>query len=453
MYNLGDDSELDRMSRAAAGRYKTPARPDWDAMHEELDRVMPQEKKRRFVFFWWLLPGLLVAGLATYWLIGKENKTAPTATVVKTETVPQSNAKENAQSTQSSISKDQPKENVTTDNNTNAVDKQSAKANIRSSSDKNLLQLITSKSNPASRLANQSQEKLILPSSPVADIIPGVNNATQTAVPVIQQPGANSTANLKNEKTEVVKEQTETPNNINTTQSVSQETTSATKENKIEPVTTESPSEEIKPAADKTSDIRKPKRWSYAFLAGVDKSTVKFKYSNSPGINIGMMLGYHFNDKLSLHTGAIYTQKNYKLAGEDFTAPKGSLGSYYKLENVTGYCRMWEVPLLLRYTMSRSAKHSFSLSTGLSSYFMTRENYDYFYYYNGQPVTRNNTYNSKDTHVLSIFHLSAGFENRLSKDWSVQIEPYAKLPLGGVGLGNIQLSSFGVNFSFQHRQR
>ena len=72
------------------------------------------------------------------------------------------------------------------------------------------------------------------------------------------------------------------------------------------------------------------KGWSYSLLAGVYKSTVKFKYGNNPGVNIGIISGYHFNDKLSIHTGAIYTQKNYKVAGEDFIAPKGSWASYYK---------------------------------------------------------------------------------------------------------------------------
>jgi len=112
---------------------------------------------------------------------------------------------------------------------------------------------------------------------------------------------------------------------------------------------------------------------------------------------------------------------------------------------------MWEVPLLLRYTISSSAKKSFFISTGMSSYFMTAENYDYFYYYNNIPVTRNSAYKSTDTHVLSIAHLSAGFENRIGKQLYLQVEPYAKIPLGGVGFGNIKLSSFGLNFAVQRR--
>ena len=192
--------------------------------------------------------------------------------------------------------------------------------------------------------------------------------------------------------------------------------------------------------------------FSIAFVAGVDKSTVKFKYGNDAGINLGMLVGYHFNDRWSLHSGGIYTQKNYKLAGEDFTAPKGTPMSYYKIETLEGYCRMWEVPLVARYTLNPSAKNSTFISTGLSSYFMTKENYSYLYYYNNQPVTRSSSYNSSDTHVLSIWDLSVGFNKPFSKSWGMQVEPYARIPLGGVGLGNIRLSSFGINFSVQYRQ-
>lgn len=69
MYNLGDDKELDRLSREAAGRYTPPGEANWQALSEELDRIMPvtEKKKRRFLF-WWLLPLLLIGGGAAYWI-------------------------------------------------------------------------------------------------------------------------------------------------------------------------------------------------------------------------------------------------------------------------------------------------------------------------------------------------------------------------------------------------
>jgi hypothetical protein len=102
--------------------------------------------------------------------------------------------------------------------------------------------------------------------------------------------------------------------------------------------------------------------------------------------------------------------------------------------------------------MGKAENKSSFFSVGLSSYFMTKESYDYFYYYNNQPVNRHSTLDSDDKHILSIAHFSVGFENKISKKWALQIEPYAKIPLGGVGYGNIRLSSFGLNFSLQHRQ-
>lgn len=83
---------------------------------------------------------------------------------------------------------------------------------------------------------------------------------------------------------------------------------------------------------------------------------------------------------------------------------------------------------------------------------MTSENYDYSYYWNGQPVTRNSNYPNGNTHLLSILRLTAGWRKNIGPGVNVLVEPYAALPLGGVGFGSIRLSSFGLNFSLQLRQ-
>ena len=72
MYNLGDDSELDQLSREAAGRYKPSGSPNWQALSKELDKVMPVEKKKRRFLFWWILPALLLGGGVTYLLVNKD---------------------------------------------------------------------------------------------------------------------------------------------------------------------------------------------------------------------------------------------------------------------------------------------------------------------------------------------------------------------------------------------
>ena len=99
MYNLGDDRELDRLSREAAGKYNPPVQPDWEAMHQKLDEIMPvEEKKRRIVFFWWLFPLLLVGGTAIYWLMqnGQDRAKITTALSGNTEKKPSLPVAENA---------------------------------------------------------------------------------------------------------------------------------------------------------------------------------------------------------------------------------------------------------------------------------------------------------------------------------------------------------------------
>ena len=438
MHNLGDDTELDRLSRDAARNYDAPGKANWKKMQEELDKVLPVEKNPLSSFLFWLLPVLLIAG-ASYWLLtkktvtttGAENIVAGKANTQQAQPL-QNNAalvtKEN--SAQNNIVPPAVKENAFSGNSL------SVKESIAGKRHKKIF-LYTDHSSPLRVEENRTVQSSSALTKPV----------TKETVQKTPEPNNSVVADKKNNSAHT-KESTAENNagkEINST--------TETKE-KVEAVTAQ-PEKQITPAISTNTQLTLPsfgKGWSVSFLAGFDKSTVKFRYGNNPGINIGIIGGYHFNKRLSIHTGAIYTQKNYKLAGEDFTAPKGSWLSYYKVENVDGYCRMWEVPLLLRYAISNTNKNSYFISTGLSSYFMTTENYNYFYYSQGQPITKNATYFSGNKYILSILHFSAGFENRIGKNLSVQIEPYAKLPLVGVGLGNIQLSSFGINFALQSRQ-
>jgi Outer membrane protein beta-barrel domain len=189
-------------------------------------------------------------------------------------------------------------------------------------------------------------------------------------------------------------------------------------------------------------------------VAGIDLSTVKFTHSDNAGYNFGLMAGYQFNRRWSVYTGVIYTKKNYALEGSDYHPPKHYWTQYVNLQTVEGYCRMWELPLLARYNFNPGAKTVFFTSTGLSSYFMKKQQYNYSYKNNmNQQLSAAWSNDSTFNHVFSILHLSAGFEKPLGRHMNWQIEPYAKIPLGGVGFGNIRLSSFGVNFSVQYRQR
>lgn len=449
MYNLGDDKELDGLSREAAGKYIPPGKPDWQSMNETLDKIMPvEEKKRRIVFFRWLLPLLLAGGVTGYWLLhnnSEENlsavkQTAGTLSPIKKETLRQTPSVSSLKTTgknnfaNSSTATPVEIQNINPDNAAKVPKTSPANPGVSGKGQESAGPLLLR--SPLRKIQALAEQNTTVNSKQTPAQIPA---PTKTTEPLIEKPQApvQCMTITKEEKT-VAKND---PPGTLTENVVTKDAVGIPEEDTV-----------IEKSNAAQKHIRYNHGFSFALLAGVDKSTVKFKYGNEAGYNLGILAGYHFNNRWSLHTGAILTQKNYKMAGEDFTAPKGSIISYYKLETVEGYCRMWEVPVVARYTVNPSAKNSVFLSTGLSSYFMTKENYDYFYYYNGLPVNRVSSYYSTDTHILSILDFSVGFSKPVGKSWSMQLEPYAKLPLGGVGLGNIRLSSFGINLSVQYRQ-
>ncbi len=412
MYNPGDDMDLDRLSSDAAEGFDAPGNPDWESMQAKLDELLPVEKKRRFLIFWWLIPVVIAGSIGIMYNSGKHNAIKPTTLAAPISASNKLNTKE-------------------------------ARNPITETLQKEVDQSGNLETNSSPRFKLTNHEKTNFERDSIKKNLSGN--------PTLSSEALQNQASIENstvpEVNEVKDSQPEMPVSVNKNE------TEVAKDQKDSSVNKDISKENIPTNTTTISKKRKStKPWSIGILAGIDKSNVKFVYDHSPGYNIGIMAGYHFSDNISIHTGAIYTQKNYKVAGGDFTAPKGSWISQYTIETVDGYCRMWDIPLLFRYTFNTKSNHTFFLSTGMSSYFMSRENYNYDFYYNGQPTIKNYSYRSSDTHVLSIANISAGFASRVNDHLLLEVEPYAKIPMGGVGLGNIKLSSFGVNFSLQLRQ-
>jgi hypothetical protein len=162
------------------------------------------------------------------------------------------------------------------------------------------------------------------------------------------------------------------------------------------------------------------------------------------------MIDYTLSQKFQLQTGFIYTKKNYKMNGSDYHPPKGTWIDYVNLKEVTGSCSMYDIPLNLRYNAIRKKSSTIFFSAGLSTYLMNSEDYSYYYYYNGAPNTRDRSYPTNDDYLFSVFNFSAGFEKKLNKSFSMQVEPFFKQTLTGVGFGSISLSSTGIYFSLRY---
>lgn len=414
MHSFEDDKELDQITRSAAEAYEAPSAGNWDMMQRVLDRELPQQKKRRFGIIWWIFPGLFALGIGSYFIYNNQKQSIQNSTAK--ETIPT-----NTQTSNQLLAPAQP--NIATENKI-----------AQSVPQLEIVQPIKKQ-----ELIKKDVGLSIAVSNPVPT---KSSNAFVTQLDDIKKANAIET----DYKTNNVVANTVNPSNNNQQTIID----TATKQNtSLNPVVTETVAQK-----NKTIHLNQVSKKGFfiGLVGGVDVSTVKYSYASNPGYNIGGTIGYRFNNHLSLQTGAVYTQKNYKLKGQDFTPPKGSWASYYNIETVDGYCKMWDIPLIATYHFNSNTKTNTFISVGTSSYFMKAENYNYLYNYNNQYYTRSASINSTDQHLFALLHISAGVEKSIGKNISTIIEPYAKLPLGGVGYGSIHLSSFGLNFSVQYKQ-
>jgi outer membrane protein with beta-barrel domain len=184
------------------------------------------------------------------------------------------------------------------------------------------------------------------------------------------------------------------------------------------------------------------------FLAGPDISAVKFQSVNQVGFSLGAIVGYRFNKNLALETGILWDKKYYYSKGEYFN--KDQAGIPYNILSLNGSCNMFEIPVNLRYDFATETNHGFFVKAGLSTYLMKKESYSYITERYGNRHEGDTTYNNASQNYFSVLQLSAGYELAVSGKTKISIEPYVKIPLMGIGVGGMPISSAGLYLGITH---
>lgn len=194
---------------------------------------------------------------------------------------------------------------------------------------------------------------------------------------------------------------------------------------------------------------RPPYRVVVGLLAGPSFSGVRTVQSAQVGADYGLTLEYLFSTRLRLRVGLLSSQKNYQAASTDYVAPatwQWQPGTY----NLAASCRITEIPLDLRYDVRRRPTYAVFTSLGINSLLMRNERYSYDWVASGRTFTKSAEVVKGSTHFLSVLNLAVGFEKSLGQRWSAQVEPFWQFPLGGVGAGQVRLTSAGAAFSLKY---
>lgn len=200
-------------------------------------------------------------------------------------------------------------------------------------------------------------------------------------------------------------------------------------------------------SAKKSSSIKIKSNGHYFYAglaAGVDLSFVKYQQIQPLGYNIGLLVGYKFN-KLSIESGLLLAKKNYYTDGEYFDKSKIPFFNNAELLSVNGYCRMYEIPLNVKYDFASRKRHTWFASAGLSSYLMNKEYYNYSYKQNGIEQSGSYPYFHTTQDWFSVLNISGGYQLQTGTKTNLRIEPYFKATLSGVGTGSLPISSAGLN--------
>ena len=426
------EDDMDEMMRKAAENYEVDAdeASDWNAVYaavhetENEPPVEEKKRKRRFVF-WWLL--LIPLG----WIANTEYNKFNTQ---------HNNTKNNSTSSLQTKTKD-------------------AEANTQPVTGNNL-----------------PTEKLNLPATgqEKKDIITGVDNNSSihfqkqlTAQNKIQEKSSNNNLNIdssslpqqyeKNESQIKSADKTKDINNAelnsNNNNNVAPQILINTQKNNS---TNISESKNPKPAdiSKAKSSAKKEKNNTHYFyaglLAGGDFSFVHYKKAQPAGYNIGLLIGYKFK-KLSIESGLFLDKKNYYTSGEYFDKSKVPYFYNAELLSANGYCKMFEIPLNVKYDIRTIKKHTWFATAGLSSYLMSKEFYDFAYIKDGQEHNGSYPYYHTSQNWFSVLNVSAGYQLQMNAKNNLRIEPYYKTTLSGVGTGSLSISSAGINIGITRR--
>jgi hypothetical protein len=496
MYPLDDDN-LDRLSREAAEHFEVEAGASgWDHLEKRLNKEMPQEKKRRRFLFWLFLitatTGGALTGILKYQPVTPLAKKVASAVTPVDKTTPlpdNQTGKTRTPNTQPETVSGNYETPVTTAAPT--TDKQPVGSNqppVAATSntkpvistgkpDANQPATTTTVTVPNKALTQQVEKTPTRTASKQAGVriqkapatlnyatIAAANANNRSYKPAKQKSGKRRSGITSNQNIQRVP--TVTDNN----------TTTFEPENSlpnVDPATIGKPVEVNKEVADsaknktaetpvadstktKTKQQKKDNKiqqpLEFGVMAGPDMSAVAFGPLYKAGYNFGLQVGYRFSNRWSVNTGIIYTKKFYKTDSSHFEYKDDAWPNNKKLSKIEGNCSMWEIPVNVRYDFSYDNKRRWFVSTGLSTYLMDKEDYEAYYRWNGgnaypQPLVND----TNSTYLFSIWNLSVGMERSLGKRFSLQAEPYLKVPLRDLGKGNMRMNSYGILFTLKYK--
>ncbi len=198
----------------------------------------------------------------------------------------------------------------------------------------------------------------------------------------------------------------------------------------------------------------KKKRGTYiSLIAAPDFSKVGSGSFTHTGFDVGLLLGWRLHRKLSFETGILWNKKNYNSEGKNFNMDKirSTMPPGMVINNLKSQSSLIEIPLKIKYDFISKSNYGFFIAGGVSAYIMTKEVNTYNVTYNGSHDKLLRVYKKNNYGLPAVADLSLGYERSVSKNFNIRIEPFLKIPLQGMGVGSLSVTSAGLQLGITGR--
>ena len=187
-----------------------------------------------------------------------------------------------------------------------------------------------------------------------------------------------------------------------------------------------------------------PKNLYAGFIGSGELTNVKGQAFRKPGFNGGFILGYNLSDRLQAEIGIIASRKYYYSDGK-YASPNTIRDDGLAIGGIKVYSRLTEIPLLFRYNIINAKGNKFFAATGGVTSIVHKEHYNYGYTKDGSEKKGGKIYNESADNLFSNIQISMGYEHKFGNIGYMRVEPYYRIPINGIGVADLPVTSMGIN--------
>ncbi len=197
-----------------------------------------------------------------------------------------------------------------------------------------------------------------------------------------------------------------------------------------------------------TVRINRKSKIYIGLAAGVEFSKVSSRPFGKANTVFGITAGVMLSKNIALETGLGISRKTYTSDGAMFKMDKvKSSMQGMTINQLESKSSLIEIPVSVKFYLHQKKGSAFFLSPGLVSYIMVKETNNYNVAHNGVNENVTGFYNTNNYSIPAAATFSAGFQKPVFTKLNASLAPYINIPLQGIGVGSLPVTSAGIRLA------